>query len=88
MKDHVMSDYIYEKSDDIYGYENDVMDVTGQGLTGYELAAAPCFPWENQDDAYRAVIEESPYDLEIDEDLFRVMLSKSDCWVERSSESE
>lgn len=51
MQDHVMSDYICDESDDIYGCENDVISATGQGLTGYELAAAPCFSWENQDDA-------------------------------------
>lgn len=71
MQDQVMSDYMYNESDDIYSYENDVVtSATGQGLSGYELAATPCFPWENQDDAYREATEEGRYDLETDEDLF------------------
>ncbi|KAI1111201.1 hypothetical protein F5Y14DRAFT_317711 [Nemania sp. NC0429] len=71
MQDHVMSDYIYDEGDDIYSYENDVMSITGQQLAGHEeLAEAPYYPWEIQDDGYREVIEEGAYDLEADEYMF------------------
>ncbi|KAI1753684.1 hypothetical protein F4782DRAFT_65335 [Xylaria castorea] len=69
MQDHVMSDYIYDENDDIYGHNYDYTNHIRQEPRGYELTEISNY-WENQkkENTYRGVMEESVHELDANEE--------------------
>ncbi|RYC60125.1 hypothetical protein CHU98_g6081 [Xylaria longipes] len=70
IQDYVMSGYIYDEDDDLYGYEYDDMGYAGQEPSRYELAAiSNCWEDQEKDIIHRGAMEEGIHEPDADEDM-------------------